>query len=128
MPNVYGDHRTDASAAIAGQQFSTVMNGTITAGKYLDGTPLYQMGHALARAGIEVARDTLANWIIRPAKLHCNRLNEALRRTLVAADETGRRDNNAGAQGARQGSAEHVVNVSFPKRADCPEPVVMFDY
>lgn len=36
------------------------MIDTVTAGKYVDGTPLYRMAHALARADIEVGRGTLA--------------------------------------------------------------------
>ncbi|MDP9651477.1 hypothetical protein J2793_006952 [Paraburkholderia caledonica] len=46
------------------------MIATVTAGKYVDGTPLYRMANALGRADIEVGRGTLANWIIRPAELH----------------------------------------------------------
>lgn len=49
-----------------------------------DGTLLYRMAHALARADIEVGRGTLANWIIRPAELHYSRLYDALRRTLLS--------------------------------------------
>jgi hypothetical protein len=38
------------------------------------------MEDALGRAGIELGRGTLANWIIRPAQWHYSRLYEARRR------------------------------------------------
>jgi transposase len=64
---------------LPGSNASAAMIATVTAGKYVDGTPLYRMAHALVRADIEVGRGTLANWIIRPAGLHYSRLYEALR-------------------------------------------------
>lgn len=60
------------------------MIATVTAGKYVDGTPLYRMANALGRADIEVGRGTPANWIIRPAELHYSQLYEALRKTLLS--------------------------------------------
>jgi transposase len=69
---------------LPGSNASAAMIATVTAGKYVDGTPLYRMAHALARADIEIGRGTLANWIIRPAELHYRRLYEALRRTLLS--------------------------------------------
>jgi transposase len=54
---------------LPGSNASAAMIATVTAGKYVDGTPLYRMAHALARADIDVGRGTLANWIIRPAEL-----------------------------------------------------------
>jgi transposase len=69
---------------LPGSNASAAMIATITAGKYVDGTPLYRMAHALARADIELSRGKLANWIIRPAELHYTRLYEALRRTLLS--------------------------------------------
>jgi transposase len=69
---------------LTGSNASAAMIATVTAGKYVDGTPLYRVAHALARADIEVGRGTLANWIIRPAELHYSRLYEALRKTLLS--------------------------------------------
>lgn len=57
------------------------MIATVTVSKYVDGTPLYRMVHALAPADIELGRGTLPNWIIRPIELHYSRLYETLQRT-----------------------------------------------
>ena len=101
---------------LPGSNASAAMIATVTVGKYVDGTPLYRMAHALARADIEVGRATLANWIIRPAELHYSRLYEALRKTLLSQQLIhGDDDNGAGAQGAGQGRPEHVVYVGVPQ-------------
>jgi len=78
---------------LPGSNASAAMLATVTVGKYVDGTPLYRMQSALARAGIAVSRGTLARWIIRPAQLHYSRLYEALCATLksqalIHGDET----------------------------------------
>lgn len=56
---------------LPGSHASPSMIAAVTAGKYVDGTPLYRMEDVLARSNIAVSRGTLANWIIRPAELHC---------------------------------------------------------
>ncbi|WP_454824726.1 IS66 family transposase [Paraburkholderia xenovorans] len=114
---------------LPGSNASAAMIATVTAGKYVDGTPLYRMAHALARADIDVGRGTLANWIIRPAELHYSRLYEALRRTLLAqalihGDETT-------VQVLKEpGRAAQSTSYMWTYRSaeDCAEPVVLFDY
>lgn len=69
---------------LPGSHASAAMIATVTAGKFVDGTPLYRMADVLARANAPVSRGTLANWIIRPSELHYSRLYEALHRTLLS--------------------------------------------
>jgi transposase len=114
---------------LPGSNASAAMIATVTAGKYVDGTPLYRMAHALARADIELSRGTLANWIIRPAELHYSRLYEALRRTLLSqqlvhGDETTVQVLKEPGRAAQNTSYMWV----YRSGEDCPEPVVLFDY
>ncbi|SOE49828.1 Transposase [Burkholderia sp. OK233] len=114
---------------LPGSNASAAMIATVTAGKYVDGTPLYRMAHALARADIEVGRATLANWIIRPAELHYSRLYEALRKTLLSqqlihGDETTVQVLKEPGKAAQSTSYMWV----YRSAEDCCEPVVLFDY
>jgi transposase len=114
---------------LQGRKASAAMIATVTAGKYVDGTPLNRMAHALARADIEVARGMLANWIIRPAGLHCSRLYEALHATLlsqhlVQANETTVKVLKEPWQAAQSTSYMWV----YRSADDSLKPVVPFDY
>ena len=64
---------------LPGSHASASVVATVTAGRFVDGTPLYRMEDVLGRANIQIGRGTLANWIIRPAELHYCRLADALR-------------------------------------------------
>lgn len=114
---------------LPGSNASAAMLATVTTGKYVDGTPLYRMEDALSRAGIEVGRGTLANWIIRPAQLHYSRLYEALRRTLLSqplihGDETTVQVLKEEGKAAQSKSYMWV----YRSAEDCEHPVVLFDY
>ena len=69
---------------LLGSHASASVIATVTAGKFVDGTPLYRMEDVLGRANIQIGRGTLANGIIRPAELHYCRLADALRKTLLS--------------------------------------------
>jgi transposase len=114
---------------LPGSNASAAMIATVTAGKYVDGTPLYRMAHALARADIELSRGTLANWIIRPAELHYSRLYEALRRTLLS-QQLVHGDETTVQVLKEPGRAAQSTSYMWAYRSaeDCPEPVVLFDY
>jgi len=114
---------------LPGSNASAAMIATVTAGKFVDGTPLYRMAHALARADIEVGRGTLANWIIRPAELHYSRLYDALHQTLLSqplihGDETTVQVLKEPGRAAQSKSYMWV----YRSAEDCAEPVVLFDY
>jgi transposase len=114
---------------LPGSSASAAMIATVTVGKYVDGTPLYRMENALGRAGIAIGRDTLANWIIRPAQLHYSRLYEALRKTLLSqglihGDETTvqvLKENGKSAQ-----SKSYMW--TYRSAQDSSQPIVLFDY
>jgi transposase len=61
-------------------------------GKYLEGLPLYRQEQIFSRLGIELSRQTMANWIIRGAdhlKIIYDRLKvHLLDRDILHADET----------------------------------------
>ncbi|WP_155632006.1 IS66 family transposase [Burkholderia cepacia] len=114
---------------LPGSNASAALIATVTAGKYVDGTPLYRMEDALARANIAVGRGTLANWIIRPAQLHYSRLYEALRRTLLSqplihGDETTVQVLKEPGKTAQSTSYMWV----YRSAEQCEQPVVLFDY
>ena len=114
---------------LPGSHASAAMIATVTTGKYVDGTPLYRMEHALARAGIAVSRGTLANWIIRPAELHYSRLYAALHQTLLSqplihGDETTVQVLKEENKSAQSKSYMWV----YRSAEDCAQPVVLFDY
>jgi len=114
---------------LPGSHASAAMIATVTTGKYVDGTPLYRMEHALARAGIAVSRGTLANWIIRPAELHYSRLYAALHQTLLSqplihGDETTVQVLKEEGKSAQSKSYMWV----YRSAEDCVQPVVLFDY
>ncbi|MGT2453972.1 IS66 family transposase [Cupriavidus basilensis] len=114
---------------LPGSNASPAMIATVTTGKYVDGTPLYRMEDALARAGIPAGRGTLANWIIRPAELHYSRLYEAMRQTLLSqplihSDETTVQVLKEEGKTAQSKSYMWL----YRSAQDCEQPVVLFDY
>ncbi|QTP37447.1 hypothetical protein B7759_06090 (plasmid) [Burkholderia glumae] len=114
---------------LSGSNASAALIATVTAGKYVDGTPLYRMEDALSRANIAVGRGTLANWIIRPAQLHYSRLYEALRQTLLSqqlihGDETTVQVLKEPGKTAQSTSYMWV----YRSAEQCEQPVVLFDY
>src|SRR5246127_4987243 len=114
---------------LPGSHASPSMIAAVTAGKYVDGTPLYRMEDVLARSNIAVSRGTLANWIIRPAELHYSRLYEALRQVLLSqglihGDETTVQVLKEEGRKAQDTSYMWV----YRSAEDSPEPVVLFDY
>jgi transposase len=114
---------------LPGSSASAAMIATVTTGKYVDGTPLYRMEHALARAGIAVSRGTLANWIIRPAEMHYSRLYEAMHQTLLSqplihGDETTVQVLKE--EGKTPQSTSYMW--TYRSAGDSEQPVVLFDY
>jgi len=114
---------------LPGSHASASVIAAVTAGKFVDGTPLYRMEEVLARAKIAASRGTLANWIIRPAELHYRRLVDALRKTLLSqplihGDETTVQVLKEPGKTAQSKSYMWV----YRSAEDCAEPVVLFDY
>ena len=114
---------------LPGSHASASVIATVTAGKFVDGTPLYRMEDVLGRANIPVGRGTLANWIIRPAELHYSRLVDALRKTLLSqplihGDETTMQVLKEPGKTAQSKSYMWV----YRSAEECACPVVLFDY
>lgn len=114
---------------LPGSHASAAMIATVTAGKFVDGTPLYRMADVLARSNAPVSRGTLANWIIRPSELHYSRLYEALHRTLLSqglihGDETTVQVLKEPGKSAQSKSYMWC----YRSAEDSAEPVVLFQY
>ncbi|WP_207005754.1 IS66 family transposase, partial [Trinickia mobilis] len=114
---------------LPGSHASAALIATVTAGKFVDGTPLYRMADVLARSNIPVSRGTLANWIIRPSELHYSRLYDALRQTLLSqplihGDETTVQVLKEPGRSAQSKSYMWC----YRSAEDCAEPVVLFEY
>jgi len=62
--------------------------------KYVDGLPLYRQEQHLSRLGIELSRQTMANWVVKSAEkwlfpLYERMREHLLKRDILHADETG---------------------------------------
>ena len=65
----------------------------VMTGKYIDGLPLYRQEQSLSRLGIDISRQTMANWMIQGAERWLfplyERMHELiLKQEILHADET----------------------------------------
>lgn len=102
---------------------------TVMTGKYADGMPLYRMEAAFARAGIEVARGTMGQWMIGASQRHLQRLYEAMQDMLLAqplihGDETRVQVLQEDGKSAQSQSYMWV----YRSAEASSEPVVLFEY
>lgn len=79
--------------ALPGSLASPSAIAYIMTGKYVDGLPLYRQEQALARLGVEISRQTLANWMIKSAEcwlepLYARMHQLLLERDIIHGDET----------------------------------------
>ena len=101
----------------------------VLANKYVDGTPLYRLAQALARANVSISRGALGNWVIRSAALHLLRVYEALKQKLrsqplVHGDETWVQVLK---EDGRDAQAKSFM-WAYRSGQDSEQPVVLFDY
>jgi transposase len=102
---------------------------TVMTGKYADGMPLYRMEAAFARAGIDIGRGTMGQWMIGASQRHLQRLYNALRDILLAqpllhGDETRVQVLQEDGKSAQSQSYMWVYRSAEFSR----EPVVLFEY
>jgi transposase len=101
----------------------------VLANKYVDGTPLYRLEQALARANVSISRGALGNWVIRSVDLHLLRLYEALKQKLrsqpvIHGDETWVQVLK---EDGRDAQAKSFMWV-YRSGRDSEQPIVVFDY
>jgi transposase len=101
----------------------------VLASKYVDGTPLYRLEQALARASVSISRGALGNWVIRSVDLHLLRLYEALKQKLrsqplVHGDETWVQVLK---EDGRHAQAKSFM-WAYRSGQDSEQPIVVFDY
>lgn len=101
----------------------------VLASKYVDGTPLYRLEQALARANVSISRGALGNWVIRSVDLHLLRLYEALKQKLrsqplVHGDETWVQVLK---EDGRDAQAKSFM-WAYRSGRDSEQPIVVFDY
>ena len=77
---------------ISGSLASPSALAYIMSQKFVDGLPLYRQEKQLQRFGVELSRQTMANWMLRGAQwldvLHDRLHHELLQRDVLHADET----------------------------------------
>ena len=101
----------------------------VLANKYVDGTPLYRLEQALARANVSISRGALGNWVIRSVDLHLQRVYEALKQKLrsqplVHGDETWIQVLK---EDGRPAQAKSFMWV-YRSGQDSDQPIVLFEY
>ena len=101
----------------------------VLAHKYVDGTPLYRLEQALARANVSISRGALANWVIRSADRHLQLVYETLKQKLrsqplVHGDETWVQVLKEDGRDARTKS----FMWAYRSGQDSEQPIVLFDY
>jgi transposase len=101
----------------------------VLANKYVDGTPLYRLAQALARANVSISRGALGNWVIRSSELQLQRVYEALKQKLrsqplVHGDETWVQVLK---EDGRDAQAKSFMG-AYRSGQDSEQPVVLFDY
>lgn len=99
----------------------------VAAAKYADGTPLYRLEQILSRHGIEIARSTMASWMVM-ASDRCRPLLDLLEKELtsgplVNADETPVQVLN---EPGRKNTTQSYMWVF--RGGDPEKPVVLFHY
>ena len=101
----------------------------VLANKYVDGTPLYRLADALARANVSISRGALGAWVIRSCELHLQRVYDALKRKLrsqpvIHGDETWVQVLKEDGRDAQTKS----FMWAYRSAQDCTQPVVLFEY
>lgn len=98
----------------------------IVVGKFVDGLPLNRIEKTLKRAGINITRATLANWVIKLGKLCIPLLNiyrdEVLTSPVLHADETTIQVLKENGRKAASKSFMWVL------ARDGPNPIILFNY
>jgi len=99
----------------------------IMTGKYADGMPLYRQEQSLKRLGIEISRQTMANWMVKSAQCwfepFYQRLHQLLlKRDILYGDETP-------LQVLREdGRAAESKSYMWLYRTGPQEAIVLYDY
>jgi transposase len=101
----------------------------VLAAKYVDGTPLYRLTGALARANVSISRGTLGHWVIRSSELHLERIHDALRTRLRSQDVVHGDETRVQVlkEPGRDAQARSYM-WGYRSAEDSPEPIVLFDY
>ena len=97
--------------------------------KYVDGTPLYRLAQAFARAGVPVSRGALGHWVIGSSERHLHRLYDALKlrlrsQTVIHGDET---TVQVLKEKDRQATSTSYM-WAYRSGEDSAQPIVLFDY
>lgn len=97
-------------------------------GKYVDGLPLYRQEQQLSRLGLELSRQTMANWVVKSSDKWLEPLYERLRehllrRDILQADETTLQVLH---EDGREAESQSYMWLYRTGR-DGP-PIVLFDY
>jgi transposase len=97
-------------------------------GKYVDGLPLYRQEQQFSRLGVELSRQTMANWVIQGADrwlapLYDRLYQHLLKRDILQADETTLQVLREEGRPAKTKSYMWLYRTGRE-----PPPIVLFDY
>ena len=97
--------------------------------KYVDGTPLYRLAQAFARAGVPVSRGALGHWVIGSSERHLHRIYDALKsrlrsQAIIHGDET---TVQVLKEKDRQATSTSYM-WAYRSGEDSEQPIVLFDY
>ena len=112
---------------ISGSLASASAIAYIMNGKYVDGLPLYRQEQGLKRIGIELSRQSMANWVIKSAESwfepYYDRLHQLLlERNILYGDETP-------LQVLREdGRAAESKSYMWLYRTGAEKAIVLYDY
>jgi transposase len=113
---------------IPGSIASASTVATVLTAKYADGTPLYRLHDAFLRGEVDVARGTMANWVIKSGLLFAPLFGalrqELLRNAFIHGDETTVQVLKEEGRRAQNPSYMWV----YRSAAGSERPVVLFDY
>jgi transposase len=113
---------------LPGSLVSPSLMASVMTQKYLDGMPLYRQEQAWSRLGVELSRQTMANWMIQGSSRYLedlyNRMHEHLLKLDIAhADET---TVQVLKEDGREAEAKSYMWL-YRSGRDGP-PIVLFDY
>ncbi|MBN2866078.1 MAG: IS66 family transposase, partial [Thiotrichales bacterium] len=99
----------------------------ITTAKYQDALPLYRQENAFKRLGVELSRQTMANWMVKTAEL-CQPLYNLLQDHLLESGYVHMDETRVQVLNETDKTPESQSYMWVRKTGDAHKPVVLFDY
>lgn len=99
----------------------------ITTAKYQDGLPLYRQQQAFKRLGVDLSRQTMANWMLKLTEL-CQPVYNLMQDHLLDSDYLHMDETRVQVLNESGKTPESQSYMWVRKAGDTQKPVVLFDY